>query len=173
MVEKMKKNSGFTLVELIVAVALFAIVIGPLFQAFSSSIKANSRARSVLKATQLGTSVMDNVERFSAKGLYDVPLDDVDEALLPRGTTHGQQVRTRTPGSDDYEIAIPGVKYQDMDLNVRVRVTKRATDNPNTSNKYFMFTVDVYVHMNKGVSSPNWFTNEPLVHLRGSVQNID
>ena len=48
MVEKKKKNGGFTLVELIVAVTLFAIVIGPLFQAFSSSIKANSRARGVL-----------------------------------------------------------------------------------------------------------------------------
>ena len=71
MVERKKKNSGFTLVELVVAVALFAIVIGPLFRAFSSSIQANSRARGVLKATSMAQSVLDNLERYSVKTLRD------------------------------------------------------------------------------------------------------
>ena len=169
MVEKMKKNSGFTLIELIVAVALFAIVIGPLFQAFSSSIKANSRARSVLKATQLATSVMDNVERFSAKELReDMTLSDFGAKLLPNGISH--VASSKTVNGDNVEIQFKNVAYQDLKVNIKITVTKNSE---NSGNKYHVYTADVFVHMNKGVSDSNSFSNDPLAHIRGSVQNIE
>lgn len=174
MVEKKKKNGGFTLVELIVAVTLFAIVIGPLFQAFSSSIKANSRARGVLKATQLAESIMDNVERYTQKTLRDdMPLADLKTNILPKGITFTSSPIRDTSNTDDTLLEFKGAVYQDLPVNIKVSITKRASENPNTTNKYFMYTVDVYVHMNKGVTPAAAFSNEPLAHLRGSVQNIE
>lgn len=168
MVEKMKKNSGFTLVELIVAVALFAIVIGPLFQAFSNSIKANSKARSVLKATQLATSIMDNVERFSAKELREDFTNLADYTkLLPKGMTNSPS--SKTVQGDNVTIEFKGVTYQDLNLNIKVVIEKTAS---NLSNKYHVYRADVYVHANRGVSPALAFTNDPLAHMRGSVKNI-
>ncbi|MBO4477795.1 MAG: type II secretion system protein [Lachnospiraceae bacterium] len=176
MVEKMKKNSGFTLVELIVAVALFAIVIGPLFQAFSSSIKANSRARGVLKATQLAQSVMDNVERSNVKELRDdMVFATLGANLLPPGISNASVTATRTTvNTDECIIKFVNVLYQDLSLNIEIDLKKdsSAVANPNTGNKYFMYVADVYVHMNKGAGASTPFSNEYLVHLRGSVPNI-
>ena len=175
MVEKMKKNSGFTLVELIVAVALFAIVIGPLFQAFSSSIKANSRARGVLKATQLAESVLDNVERSNAKALKDdIDYDDLGATLLPPGISNATVSASRTTVNvDEVRIEFYHVSYADLVVNVKIEISKKATVNTNTSNKYFMYAADVYVYMDKGTSVGNYFVGDPLAHLTGSVQNIE
>lgn len=175
MVEKMKKNSGFTLVELIVAVALFAIVIGPLFQAFSSSIKANSRARGVLKATQLAESVLDNVERSNVKELKDdMPYADLGANLLPSGISNATVSATRTAvGTDEVTIEFLHVRYSDLVVNVKIDIRKKSTVNTNTANKYFMYAADVYVYMDKGTSVGNYFVGDPLAHLTGSVQNME
>lgn len=171
MVEKKRKNGGFTLVELIVAVALFAIVIGPLFRAFSSSIQANSRARGVLKATQMAQSVLDNIERYNVQELRDdMPYADVTGNILPPGCGTVTFTRT-THDTDEVKLLFTGVHYQDMNLNVVADITKGGTVNTNTGNKYFMYAVNVWVYMNKGAGAS--LSGDCLVHLTGSVQNKD
>lgn len=170
MVERKKKNSGFTLVELVVAVALFAIVIGPLFRAFSSSIQANSRARGVLKATSLAQSVLDNLERYSVKTLKDdMNLNDVPGNLLP---VSGVTAFSRgTHDTDEVKFVFQHVHYQDMTFNIVADVTKGGAANTNKTNNYFMYAADVYVYLDKGPGAT--MTGDYLVHLRGSVQNKD
>ena len=60
MLKRLKKsNAGFTLVELIVAIALFAIVITPLCNTFISSAKMNRNARKVMIATDLAQNIFE------------------------------------------------------------------------------------------------------------------
>ena len=170
MVERKKKNSGFTLVELVVAVALFAIVIGPLFRAFSSSIQANSRARGVLKATSMAQSVLDNLERYSVKTLRDdMPYADIPGNLLPVNSVTSYQ-RT-THDTDEVKFEFKSVRYQDMTFNIFVDVTKGGSVNTNKTNNYFMYVADVYIYLDKGPGAT--MTGDPMVHLKGSVQNKD
>lgn len=170
MVERKKKNSGFTLVELVVAVALFAIVIGPLFRAFSSSIQANSKARGVLKATSLAQSVLDNLERYSVKTLRDdMPYADIPGNLLPIGGV--TSFSRTTHDTDEVKFVFQHVHYQDITFNIVADVTKGGSVNTNTSNNYFMYVADVYIYMDKGAGAT--MTGNPMVHLKGSVQNKD
>ena len=172
MVEKKNKNKnrGFTLVELIVAVALFSIVIGPLFRSFSSSIQANSRARRVLKATSLAQSVLDNIERYSVKTLRDdMPNADIAGNLLPVGGTI--VLNRQTHDTDEVKFTFQQVRYQDITFNIVADITKGGATNTNKSNKYFMYAADVYIYMNSGAGAS--MSGDPLVHLRGSVQNKD
>jgi|GEM_PF-2668264 len=171
--EKKKKNSGFTLIELIVAVALFAIVIGPLFQAFSSSIKANSRARVILKSTGLAQSVLDSIERSDVDTLKTMDYSKIVGKLLPKGTTVTSYVRSVPSGSGDLDFVFFEVIHEDLKVNVKVHIHNGGTTNTNKGNKYFMYTADVYVHPVTGTTSATAFTANPFVHLKGSVKNVE
>lgn len=62
--EKVKKNMGFTLVEVVVAIALLVIVVTPIMNSFITSARVNRNARKVMVATDVG---QDLIEGFSEK----------------------------------------------------------------------------------------------------------
>lgn len=58
---KLKNNKGFTLVELVVSIAILGIIITPLSSLFISTIKNNVRAEDKLIANQLAQEYMEQV----------------------------------------------------------------------------------------------------------------
>lgn len=56
-----KKNKGFSLVELLVAIVLLAIVVTPMFNAFISSARINRNARRIMVATDLGQNIIEGL----------------------------------------------------------------------------------------------------------------
>lgn len=58
---KICNNEGFTIVELIVCVAILAISVIPLYRSMTSSTMANSKAQSLQNATSLGEDVMEEI----------------------------------------------------------------------------------------------------------------
>lgn len=57
--KKIKNNKGFTLVELVVAIAVLAIIITPILQSFVTSAKMNLKARKTMIATDITQSIME------------------------------------------------------------------------------------------------------------------
>lgn len=55
-------NEGFTIVELIVCVAILAIAVIPLYHSMTSSTMANSKAQSLQNATSLGEDIMEEIK---------------------------------------------------------------------------------------------------------------
>lgn len=55
-------NGGFTLVELLISVAILAIIVVPIMTAFVSAANANSRARRKLEATTAAQNVMEEIK---------------------------------------------------------------------------------------------------------------
>lgn len=55
-----KKNSGFTLVEVLIAVAILAVVSIPIIQSFVSVAQVNGKSRRKLSATTVAESVMES-----------------------------------------------------------------------------------------------------------------
>lgn len=55
-------NKGYTLVELIVAIGILAIVVAPLLQGFVTSAKTNTKARKLLAATTVAENLMEEMK---------------------------------------------------------------------------------------------------------------
>lgn len=62
-----KKNSGFTLVEVLIAVAILAVVSIPILQSFVSVAQVNSKSRRRLAATTIAESLMESCKGLSLK----------------------------------------------------------------------------------------------------------
>lgn len=66
---KGQQNKGFTLVELLIAMTILAIIVVPLLQAFVSSSRTNAKAKQLMKATTVAQNIM---EELKANSLEDV-----------------------------------------------------------------------------------------------------
>lgn len=64
-----KNNKGFSLIELLVAIALFAIIIIPVFSSFITSAKINRDARQIMMQTDIAQTLM---EGFANKSFADI-----------------------------------------------------------------------------------------------------
>lgn len=62
-----KNNKGLSLIELIVAIAILAVVVLPLLTAFVVSLKTNAKAKEKLRATEIAHNMMEGMEALSVK----------------------------------------------------------------------------------------------------------
>ncbi len=69
-------NKGMTLVELLLAVTILAIIVVPLLHAFVSSARVNRKSRLTAKLTTVGQDVMEGLKAYSVEDLayeFDYP----------------------------------------------------------------------------------------------------
>jgi len=59
--EKNKKNKGFTLIEMVLAIAVFAIAIVPILTTFVTSARINKNSRKMMAATDCAQSLLEAV----------------------------------------------------------------------------------------------------------------
>ena len=76
-------NRGFSLVEILIAVAILVLCAVPLLKAFVTSAQTNARARQNLNATTLAENIMEEikaagVEGYGVKSGDTVTIDGVD-----------------------------------------------------------------------------------------------
>lgn len=68
---KRKKNSGFSLIEVIVAIAILAIVSLPIIKAFSTSAMINKNARSQENANAVAKTIMEDFKSLTFEQLKE------------------------------------------------------------------------------------------------------
>lgn len=84
---KTKANQGFSLVEVIIAIAILAIVALPLFSSFAQSAKTNAKAREIMNATNLAQNIVEEIKadgviaysgltQIGTSSYTDVPISD-------------------------------------------------------------------------------------------------
>lgn len=76
-------NRGITLVELIVSIAILAIIVLPFLNAFVTATKTNVKARNKMNATHLATNIMEGIEKNSMKTMayqFNYPSEGFDLA---------------------------------------------------------------------------------------------
>lgn len=67
---KLKNDDrGVTLVEIIVSIAILAIIVLPFLNAFVTATKTNVKAKNEMNATHLATNIMEGIEKNSMKTL--------------------------------------------------------------------------------------------------------
>lgn len=66
--KKIKKdNSGFTLVELLIAMVIIAVVLTPLYNNFRQSTYLNGKAKATMDATNMASNIMEGLSAYSAE----------------------------------------------------------------------------------------------------------
>lgn len=66
-----KSNKGFTLLELMIAVAILAIIIAPMLRGFVTSHRVNAKSRHLMRATTLAQNEMEIFEKEKLEDLLD------------------------------------------------------------------------------------------------------
>ena len=79
-------NEGFSLIELLIAIVILAIIVVPLLHSFVTSARTNAKSRNTMHATAIAEDVM---EQFEAHTLEEMA--DTYEAVTPTDFTNNVQ----------------------------------------------------------------------------------
>lgn len=156
--KKKHNNSGFSLVELIVTIAILAIVVFPLLNAFVLSARTNAKAKERLRLTSIAENMMEGIEKMSLEELayqFDYPeerfnlistsLLSTDEfgalpvyELTNEGTTYQrtytyEQIKKKI---EDAGYEIPGWDTM-INSSIRTHGTERVFEGQSSRNYYF------------------------------------
>ncbi|MDY5215578.1 MAG: type II secretion system protein, partial [Lachnospiraceae bacterium] len=109
-------NSGLSIVEVLVAVAILAIVFVPLLKTFTQASTINARAQKLQNVTSLAEGVMEDVKGKSIQELHDLAVDDAKVSFLPLdedGTLTKGNLKNVPPYTVTYEnvTATQGITY--------------------------------------------------------------
>lgn len=159
-------NSGFSLVELIVTVAILAIVVLPLLNAFVISARTNAKAKERLRLTSVAENMMEGIkkmtleemayqfdypsERFNVLAMNDISLDDSGSLPvyeLTYGGSSYQKVQTYEQVKKQVEDS--GVVISNWESMVNSSVLKKSATNSQfigqSSGNYYFFAKNVSV----------------------------
>ena len=109
-------NSGLSIVEVLVAVAILAIVFVPLLKTFTQASTINARAQKLQNVTSLAEGVMEDVKGKSIQELHDLAVKRADVSFLPLdkdGTLTKGKLNNVPPYTVTYEnvTATQGITY--------------------------------------------------------------
>ena len=109
-------NSGLSIVEVLVAVAILAIVFVPLLKTFTQASTINSKAQKLQNVTSLAEGVMEDVKGKSIQELHDLAVEREDVSFLPLdkdGTLRKGNLNNVPPYTVTYEnvTATQGITY--------------------------------------------------------------
>ena len=109
-------NSGLSIVEVLVAVAILAIVFVPLLKTFTQASTINGRAQKLQNVTSLAEGVMEDVKGKSIQELHDLAVEREDVSFLPLdkdGTLTKGNLNNVPPYTVTYEnvTATQGITY--------------------------------------------------------------
>lgn len=74
--ERKLNNAGLTLVELLIAMFILAIVVTPILKNFVSSAKVNNKSRHTMNATELCETLMEEFESRKVSEMVDILVND-------------------------------------------------------------------------------------------------
>ena len=87
MKKRYNNNDGFTLVEILVAVAIVAIIVAPILKGITTSMKVNNKSDKIMNQTAVAQSVMEAISNESfesvARELDNSNTNDL--TVLPKG----------------------------------------------------------------------------------------
>lgn len=128
---KDNKNKGFTLIELVISVAILAIVTAPFLNSFVIAAKNNAAANAKQKVINYSESVMEKFKATSFEMLTE-EFTLIDKAVI---TDHmNEKYYYYDPVDNCYVFSVPGTELtgaSSSDYRVDVKMTPHEYDAPN------------------------------------------
>lgn len=135
---QLNKNAGFSLVELLIAVIILAIIVVPLLHGFVTSARMNGKARQTQRAVTVAQDIMEGLKAYDIEELkaqFNDPMEGfyVMESTLIKGSigedTDREQNDAAYRGDPDkpgvYYFTLEGVQIQGTEFDALIRIDAR------------------------------------------------
>ena len=113
---QLNKNAGFSLVELLIAVIILAIIVVPLLHGFVTSARMNGKARQTQRAITVAQDLMEGLKAYDIEELKEQFNDPVNgfyvmESKLIKGSIGEDTDREQNDPVYRGDPDMPGVYY--------------------------------------------------------------
>ncbi len=118
---KLNKNAGFSLVELLIAVTILAIIVIPLLHLFVTSTRMNVKSRQTLRATTVAQDIMEGLKAYDIdelKAQFNNPIEGfyvINDQLVKGGVSEDFDREESQNGLDAEGNINPGLYYFTME----------------------------------------------------------
>lgn len=145
-----KSNKGFTLLELLIAVAILAIIIAPMLRGFVTSHRINAKSRHLMRATTLAQNEMEIFEKEKIEDLLVMEETDAAGNKIPRYVVDETGFETDADGDQHtvYKFTRSGVindnstmQMFDVVVTLEPDISSTGYEQQNTKGMLFMNTV--------------------------------
>lgn len=136
-----KNNKGLSLVELLVAITILAIIVAPLLRLFVLSARINLKSKTNLNAVTIAENVMEGVKANSIEDLvykFNYPAGHFDIINNDNLEASSEIVQLRNSGSS-YSVIMPG----DADANITSSDGGMTYEFDKGSGKYYFCVKDI------------------------------
>ena len=117
-------NKGFSLLELLVAVAILAVVVTPFLMAFLTTTRINASTKNQQRARFAATNVMEDIRSVNAEDIVAVTKDE--RKLLDDGTYLYKQGSSAT--FDGKDVTVGEVRVEKVEDKVYKYITTEMSD---------------------------------------------
>ena len=131
---KLNKDAGFSLVELLIAVVILAIIVIPLMNLFVSSNRINIKSRKTLRATTVAQDIMEGLKAYNIKEIKEQFADPangfyvIDSTLIKGGVAEETSLEvdpSGNPASGFYVFSMKDVTMQGSKFDAKIEVDGR------------------------------------------------
>lgn len=135
---KLNKDAGFSLLELLIAVIILAIIVIPLLNMFLSSNRINVKSRQTLRATTLAQDIMEGLKAYDIEELqaqFNNPTDGfyvIDDNMIKGAVAEEDGMEalevdpvTGNPSEGIYYFSLRKVAMQGSEFDALVKVDAR------------------------------------------------
>ena len=131
---KLNKDAGFSLVELLIAVIILAIIVIPLMNLFVSSNRINIKSRKTLRATTVAQDIMEGLKAYNIKEIKEQFADPangfyvIDSTLIKGGVAEETSLEvdpSGNPASGFYVFSMKDVTMQGSKFDAKIEVDGR------------------------------------------------
>lgn len=153
---KRGKNKGFTLIEVIIALAILAVALSPLIANFVVSSKMNLKSRKNLNAMNLAQDMMEGIRAYSASELRNLlenaaapTKTSIVGTVLPANTTYDSCTADLTGAPNLYKYTISNIQT----VSNNQIAAGAGNDKTNTYNVLVELTADTALYDGKDMAS--------------------
>lgn len=132
---KQNKDAGFSLVELLIAVVILAIIVIPLMNLFVSSNRINIKSRKTLRATTAAQDIMEGLKAYDMEEIKEQFADPasgfyVIDSRLIKGKVEERSDLEAGPAGGLYVFSMEQIAMQGSEYDAKIEVDGRRYMNP-------------------------------------------
>ena len=124
-VQQLNKNAGFSLLELLIAVTILAIITIPMLHMFVTSAKINGKSRITLRATVLAQDIVEGLKAYHIDEIQDQfngveDFEMLNTSVIAGDCTYKEDVDREKPGK--YYFVLKNAKLENSRFDVLISV---------------------------------------------------
>ena len=124
-VQQLNKNAGFSLLELLIAVTILAIITIPMLHMFVTSARINGKSRITLRATVLAQDIVEGLKAYHIDEIQDQfngveDFEMLNTSVIAGDCTYKEDVDREKPGK--YYFVLKNAKLENSRFDVLISV---------------------------------------------------